>query len=89
MSNVREKEMTIDFGKAKGRDNKMYNLTEGYNLESRNETMIDKIIEINKGKNYRRLSHMITEALGGKSIYGQSRTDAIDNLTESDERTIE
>lgn len=64
----------------------MYHISDGYNLEPKNETLIDKIIEINKGTGHRRLSHMITEALTGQS-HGNSRMGY--NQDTASERTIE
>eukprot|EP00347_Sterkiella_histriomuscorum_P010281 403376904 len=47
LSNIKDNQPTLDFSKTSARDNSMYLISDGYNLEPKHESFLDKIIDLN------------------------------------------
>lgn len=65
-SKVSVKDTLIGFDKVRGRDNLMYNLNDGYNLEEKETSFIEKLIEMNMVPNDRRISKTLQSVVGSQ-----------------------
>ena len=59
MSNVKKTGGTVDFSKLRSRDNIMYKLTEGFNLENKDNNFVDKYADTDVGPVNRKLAYLL------------------------------
>lgn len=46
LSNIKDNQSTLDFSKTSARDNSMYLISDGFNLQPKQDSFLDKILEL-------------------------------------------